>query len=76
MNLIVFLKKFKCKVLRLQTKSFCKHCGKDVHDFSAPDDIWDKIEPTIKHGNVLCYDCFCEYCGKLGLPTTWKLNNN
>jgi len=26
--------------------SFCKVCGRDVHDFEAPDDIWGKVEKT------------------------------
>lgn len=55
--------------------SFCKHCGRDVRDFDAPDDVWEQIEPHIRHGYTLCYDCFCNYCGKLGLPTVWKLSD-
>jgi len=27
----------------------------------------------IQYGDVLCYDCFCEKCGMLGLPTVWQL---
>jgi hypothetical protein len=53
--------------------SFCKDCGRDVTDFVVPDDVWVKIEPTIKRGRVLCYDCFCEHCRQIGLPTVWKL---
>ena len=40
--------------------SFCKECGKDVHDFIVDDDVWEQIEPHIKYGHTLCYDCFCE----------------
>jgi hypothetical protein len=69
----ITFKKFKCKILKLSTDSFCKSCGRDIHDFSVSDDVWGKIEPYIKHGNVLCYDCFCDYCGKRGLPTVWEL---
>ena len=53
--------------------SFCRCCGKDVHDFVVEDNIWNRIESHIKHGNTLCYDCFCEYCKKVGLPVVWKL---
>lgn len=53
--------------------SFCKKCGKDVHDFIVPDDIWDEINRHIKYGHVLCYNCFCEKCGELGLPSVWQL---
>lgn len=53
--------------------SFCKECGRDVHDFSVPDDIWKLIDKTIKHGHILCYDCFCEKCKVLNLPTVWEL---
>ena len=55
------------------TNSFCKECGRDVHDFSVADKIWNKVDKTIKRGHVLCYDCFCEKCKTLGLPTVWVL---
>jgi len=53
--------------------SFCKICGRDVHDFIAPDKIWGQIEPHIKYGNVVCYDCFCEICKKEGLKSVWEI---
>jgi len=47
-------------------------CGRDVHDFVAPDEIWEKV--TAETGmNVLCYDCFCDICQELGLPSVWWL---
>lgn len=55
------------------TNSFCKECGKDVNDFSVRDDIWDRVDKTIKRGHILCYDCFCEKCKILNLPTVWEL---
>ncbi len=55
--------------------SFCKHCGRRVHDFAAPDDVWLKVQPSIRLGNVLCYDCFCEACLKVGLPGVWRLKH-
>lgn len=55
------------------TNSFCKECGRDVHDFLAPDEIWSKVEPEIKYGKVLCYDCFCQKCQELGLPSVYFL---
>lgn len=53
--------------------SFCKRCGRDVRDFIAPDDVWNKVEPRVKAGSVLCYDCFCGVCEEAGLPTVWRL---
>lgn len=53
--------------------SFCKDCGRNVHDFIASDEIWKSIESTIKNGHVLCYDCFCEHCEKQGLPSVYRL---
>jgi len=58
---------------RRPVASFCKHCGRDVHDYRAPDDVWEKVEPRIRHGYTLCYDCFCEECGKIGEQTVWDL---
>ena len=54
--------------------SFCKRCGRTVHDFSAPDEIWVAIEKDIEHGNVLCYDCFCELCAINDLPCVYELH--
>ena len=53
--------------------SFCKVCGRDVSDFSVDDAMWNKVDKTIKRGHVLCYDCFCEKCKTLNLPTVWRL---
>jgi len=56
--------------------SFCKICGRDVHDFIAPDDVWSKVEKRIKLGTVVCYDCFCSLCIKEGLPAYWYLSKD
>ena len=56
--------------------SFCKECGRDVHDFSVDNEVWEKVDKTIKRGHVLCYDCFCKKCDQLNLPTIWKLVEN
>jgi hypothetical protein len=53
--------------------SFCKHCGRRVHDFLVSDVVWQQVEPYIHSGHVLCYDCFCDVCAKAGLPTVWLL---
>lgn len=55
------------------TNSFCKECGRDVHDFSVDDETWTKVDKTIKYGHVLCYGCFCQKCKGLGLPVVWEL---
>jgi hypothetical protein len=40
--------------------SFCRRCGRKVRDFVADDAAWERVRPLIKHGNTLCYDCFCD----------------
>lgn len=54
-------------------KSFCKLCGVDVRDYHAPDDVWRQIEPHVKHGNVLCYNCFVDLCEVVGAEAAWHL---
>jgi len=56
--------------------SFCKECGVKVRDFIADDEIWDLIEKDIKHGYVLCYNCFVDKCEKFNINTIWKLVEN
>jgi hypothetical protein len=51
--------------------AFCRDCGRDVHDYHAPDAIWARIWGG--PGGVLCYDCFCERCRAAGLPAVWRL---
>ncbi len=71
-TLRVWLKLLLRQVFAVQ--SFCKRCGRTVHDFIVPDIIWDEIATRTRWGHVLCYDCFCEICGEIGLPTVWKLD--
>ena len=66
-------KLFITRISLIHLESFCKVCGRTVHDFDAPDHIWGQVDPHIKYGHVLCYDCFCEICSKIGLPAVWKL---
>lgn len=68
----VHYKLIKCKFVCVN--SFCSECGVENWDFHVSDDIWEKVEPYIATGNdVLCYNCFCAYCEKLGLPDCWEL---
>lgn len=53
--------------------SFCKGCGVDVRDFTAPDEIWVRVSPDPDGGDVLCYQCFVERCHKVGLPYLYEL---
>jgi len=51
--------------------SFCKVCGRDVRDFVAPDDVWERVVGD--RGTVRCYDCFADACARAGLERTWRL---
>jgi len=53
--------------------SYCRDCGRNVHDFDAPDWAWQQVWGD--SGGVLCYDCFSERCHKLGIPPCWSLTN-
>ena len=79
-NLFYWIKiKFKIylgRILYYGVPSFCKECGRNVTDFSVDDEIWNKIDPLIKNGHSLCYDCFCKKCKIVGLPEVWKLVKN
>lgn len=46
------------RILYYGVPSFCKKCRRNVTDFSVDDEIWNKIEPLIKNGHSLYYDCF------------------
>lgn len=73
----VYLVRVLLKLLRRKfspaVPEFCKQCGRNVHSFIAPDDVWAQVDPHIRWGHVLCYDCFCEICYRIGLPAVWFL---
>lgn len=53
---------------------FCKKCGKKhAFDFEVRDEVGALIELDIKHGNILCYDCFCELIMKKTKYSYFKL---
>jgi hypothetical protein len=45
----------------------CEECGRNVHDYHVPDDLWIKVYGD--ESGVLCYDCFCNKLDEMGL---WK----
>jgi len=51
--------------------ALCKDCGRTVHDFVAPDDLW--IEAWGSGGGTLCYDCFCERLIQKGFYAVFEL---
>ena len=44
----------------------CEDCGRNVHDWTAPDDVWLSVVGP-REGIVLCYDCFCNRGDELGI---------
>ena len=71
--LLLYWKLFCHNILGMHGPSYCKNCGREVRDFSVTDEIWSKVQPHIKHGNTLCYNCFSDVCLKIGLPPNWRL---
>jgi hypothetical protein len=55
---------------KLELNCWCRVCGRSVHDFHAPDELWGLVALEIPfrpkewgdstEGGILCYDCFCE----------------
>jgi hypothetical protein len=60
-NIKYFLRRFTTGM-----PSFCKRCGINVRDFSVTDKLWGEVEPKIKKGHTLCYNCFCDLVNKTG----------
>ena len=55
--------------------SFCKVCGCAVRDYRAPDKAWAQVVATVGYRGdlILCYNCFCDVCASIGLPSVWDL---
>ena len=48
----------------------CRRCGRDIHDFIIPNEIWNQVA---KPNDCFCYDCFCDlYEKKTG--QIWRMN--
>jgi len=45
----------------------CDDCGRNVHDFSASDELWAKVTGHENGGGILCYDCFCDKADRKGI---------
>jgi hypothetical protein len=50
--------------------SYCRGCGCDVRDFVAPYWAWSA---AARGDEILCYNCFADRCGQLGLDPVWRL---
>ena len=55
----------------------CEDCGRNVHDFRVPDDLWKEVYGD--ESGILCYDCFCNrgdekfrFKWRMGLREEWK----
>jgi len=69
----IYLKLLNRKLLKtyplIEDCARCRDCGRNVHDFYVPDELWAKV---IGSGGVWCYDCFCDRADrKLGVG--WRL---
>ena len=50
----------------------CRDCGRNVHDYHVPDEIWLKVIGS--PDGVWCYDCFCNRSDKkLGIK--WRVHH-
>ncbi len=47
----------------------CRDCGRNVHDYHVPDEIWLKVIGS--EDGVWCYDCFCNRADKKNIK--WKV---
>jgi hypothetical protein len=43
----------------------CEDCGRNVHDFHVPDEVWIRVYGD--ESGVLCYDCFCDRTDRMGM---------
>ena len=50
----------------------CRDCGRNVHDFHVPDDLWLAVIGS--PNGVWCYDCFADRADeKLRIKWRWGL---
>jgi len=49
----------------------CRDCGRNVHDFAVPDELWNTVWGN--EGGILCYDCFCNRADEK-FRFKWRMN--
>jgi hypothetical protein len=49
----------------------CRDCGRNVHDFIVPDELWMSVIGS--EDGVWCYDCFCNRADEK-LRIKWRMN--
>lgn len=49
----------------------CGDCGRNVHDFHVPDDVWMDVIGSDE--GVWCYDCFCDRAERKGIH--WRMGD-
>lgn len=50
--------------------ALCRDCGRVVHDYYIPDEIWNDVIGS--PWGVWCYDCFCERASKKGYIAVFR----
>ncbi len=55
----------------LEGFSRCEDCGRNVHDFLVPDELWNKVIGS--PDGVWCYDCFCNRSDEK-LRVKWRMD--
>jgi len=51
----------------------CRDCGRNVHDYDIPNEVWLKV--IGRSDGVWCYDCFCDRADK-SLGFEWRLKTS
>jgi len=52
--------------------AYCRNCGRRVHDYFVPDEIWKEVTGIKDGSGIYCYDCFCKMADKKGLRYRFK----
>lgn len=69
------LQRINCRFLKtysaIKECARCNDCGRNVHDFHVPDELWMRV---INSSNgVWCYDCFANRADEK-LNKKWRMN--
>ena len=60
-----------CTYPLIENCARCRDCGRNVHDFHAPDWLW--LQVIGSPDGVWCYDCFCNKAD-ITLGEKWRMN--
>lgn len=66
-NPVPYIKHFLMIFYWNSVAGYCRSCGRQIHDYVVPNQIWKDVTGWKNGEGLLCYRCFCKLSDKKGI---------